>query len=114
MAKWEIYIRRPFQFNRDSLQIVIGRRQDDGSFYVMQPTKMEFVRIPEMGQVDATLEINGDQTEGFLRALGDAIDDGDMRTSRSARLEGTLDAKKDHIKDLQKMLKLRPKIDATA
>lgn len=49
------------------------------------------------------------QQEEFLLAMAEALDDAKIKTEKDAKLQGTLDALRDHLADLRHLLKLPPK-----
>lgn len=80
----------------------------DGKVYAAKPVALEFEEAKDgMAPNGPTLRIPHMIGEDFLHALAQALDEKGIKTDKDAKIEGTLEATREHLKDLRQMLKLK-------
>ena len=70
--------------------------------HVAKPVELEFETKDEFTDVKPTLRVCGGRE--FLQSLRDALDDLGIPSNRHAKVEGLLEAQKEHLSDMRKLV----------
>lgn len=103
------------------LQIKIWRRLDmdtvfisivqdvDGKRYIAKPVKFKMEEQSRLSSkpTEPTMMISGLVGEEFLRKMAQAIQEQGIKPESDAKLEGKLEATKDHLDDMRTLLHLK-------
>ena len=87
------------------LDITIWEERD-GRIFICKPMQMEMTEAKEGCFEQPTLRIQHFLAPEFMKALAEALDNNGIKTDSDAKMQGTLEATRDHLRDLKKLLKL--------
>ncbi len=86
-----------------AVQILFWEERN-GKRYVVEPLKMTLKECPDGFIYEPTLRINASSAGQFLTAFAEALDHEGVKTDSDAKIAGTLEATREHLKDLQKIV----------
>lgn len=78
----------------------------NGKIAVVRPMQWEMEVVPEGTEVEPSMVVPGPITDGFLKAMAEALDQRGVKTDSDAKLAGTIEATRYHLEDLRRLLKL--------
>lgn len=78
--------------------------KEGGRRYIAKPVKLEFEPVTEGAPFKGpTLSLDS----GTMQAFAEALDKEGIKTDKDAKIEGTLEATRAHLEDLQRLLNLK-------
>ena len=81
-------------------------KKEAGQIAIAEPLDLTLRLVEEGHSVKPTLQLKEWEAHELLLALAEALDEKGMKTSKDAKMEGTLEATRYHLEDLRKMLKI--------
>lgn len=80
----------------------------EGKVFSARPVELVFEEAKDGTALHGpTLRIPYMLSEEFLKAMAEALDEKGIKTDNDAKIAGTMEAMRDHLKDLRQMLKLK-------
>ncbi len=88
-----------------SLSILLWGQRPNGKRYVIKPIKFECKEIEsENFDYEPTMRISPDLAPAWFQAWAEAMDTHGVKTDSDAKIAGILEATREHLKDLQKLV----------
>jgi len=75
--------------------------------WVAKPVSLVFEKVDETAETPPTLRLPHRLAREFMQSMAEIADRLNFKTEKDARLAGTIEAMRDHMKDLQGMLKMK-------
>lgn len=88
------------------LGVWITRETEDG-IWLAEPVELTFKESSTGSEVPPTLKFCYPDSEKFLKAMAEAIDEYGLKTDSDAKIAGIMEAQKYHLEDLRSMLNLK-------
>lgn len=76
----------------------------DGKTYMVAPTKLTRIEVKDCQQYEPSIHLSPDIAPAFMKAMAEALDTHGIKTDSDAKIAGTLEATREHLKDLQKLV----------
>lgn len=86
------------------VKVLICQKLGDGRTAVVRPTNLILDAIEEGTLVEPSFQITPDIAQELFVALAEALDERGIKTDSDAKIAGTLEATREHLKDLQKIV----------
>ena len=86
-----------------SIDIYLAEKREDGTIWIGKPMDILFERYQEGEELErrATIHIDSDYSDDFLKALADELDSKGVKTDSDAKIAGTLEATRSHLQDMR-------------
>ncbi len=86
---------------------IIDEDRMDGKIFAAKPMNIEFEEVISDAYIKPTLILKNKVGREFMSAMADMLDKNGIKTEKTSKLEGTLEATKYHLEDMRKLLKLK-------
>lgn len=101
MSNFEVKIRQSIYTNSMELYFF-----DDGPNFrsVAKPMELVFEKVEDDKEYEPSLRIPDYLASAFLKAVATALDKNGVRLPSVDRIEGEMEARKDHLEDMRKLV----------
>lgn len=86
------------------LSVVFWEKGLDGKTYMIAPMQVKRVEVKDGCSIEPSIRLSPDMAPAFMQAMAEALDTHGIKTDSDAHIAGTLEATKEHLKDLQKLV----------
>lgn len=83
------------------VEIYVTEERLDGELYVAKPVQLIFEKDDDLQHLEPTIRLTGLIGEAFLKAMAEALDERGVKTDKDAKLEGTIEALRLHLRDMR-------------
>ena len=99
-----IRVRIGGSFYKDTVGILFEEVVDGRVTHVAKHIELEFVPRKDGEEIEPTIELGRHIADEFLEALAEALDKKGIKTDNDAKLQGILEAKDVHLKDMRRLV----------
>lgn len=86
------------------IEFLLYRRLPNGTRQVVKPINLEIITLENSESSEATFTLPEYEGRELLKDLAEELDKNGIKTSKDAKMEGTLEATRYHLEDMRKLI----------